>query len=70
MTTATGKARGSRLRQRRRLAQRRERGATLIEYVALLTLVAIPCIAAALACFASVVLWYSHFVDIVSQGTP
>lgn len=59
------------IRRARQIRQRRRaRGATLVEYIALLTLVVVPCIAAAVKCFSHATVWYSSFVRDVSQSTP
>lgn len=54
-----------RLRQRRR-----QRGAAMVEYLALLVLVVLPTIAAASLGFARAYLWYGRFIRDVSQSTP
>jgi len=58
------------LRLRAISRRRRRRGVTLVEYIALLTLVVLPSTAAAIKCFVSVSAWYSSFVRDVSQSTP
>jgi Flp pilus assembly pilin Flp len=50
--------------------RRRQRGATMVEYVVLLIAVAVPSIAAAIPCFVAVYTWYMNFVSTVSQPGP
>ena len=51
-------------------SRRAARGATLLEYLILTVFVAVPCFAAALACFVQLALWYTRFINTVSQSTP
>jgi hypothetical protein len=50
--------------------RRHQRGATTIEYIAILSFVVLPGVSAAVACFVQIVFWYARFVSAVSQPAP
>lgn len=54
----------------RRRQRRRIRGATMVEYILILTIVVIPSVAGAIACIAGAYAWYVRFEIGVSQPYP